>query len=423
MKKNKFLLLFALLFGFSANIFAQFEINAELRSRGEYREGYKKLLTASEKGFLIVSQRSRLNFNYSTSKIEAKFSVQDVRTWGESLPSNDANSINIFEAWAKYYFTEHFGIKIGRQMLNYGDLRLLANSEWSNEGISHDAALFQYQNCENKVTFDLGFSVSNNDDKILKQTDYTLNLYKYLGFMWFSKSFGENLKFSFIDILDVNQKVGDPETNYARNTFGPLLNINNEMFDIEGVFYTQLGTNREGKKVTAFNAAGKLLLKIGDAAKIGGGYDYRSGTDVDKLSKDESFTFDNLYCSVHTHMGAMDHFKNLAAGTHDLFMKANYGISEKTTIDAEYHFFALDRKAGSTLLDGKTTTFSGNLASELDLKIEHKFSNASLSLGYSFLIPDKNLEKLELGGANSKNGQWAWVIFKFTPTFFKSKNE
>jgi len=62
---------------------AQFKLSAELRPRVEIRHGYKTLANPSSEAAAFVSQRSRLNFEYSRKKYEIKLSLQDVRVWGD----------------------------------------------------------------------------------------------------------------------------------------------------------------------------------------------------------------------------------------------------------------------------------------------------------------------------------------------------
>ena len=64
--------------------FAQeLDVNLQLRPRFEYRNGYKELMKDGEYPTSIISQRSRLNFDYKQDKLKASISLQNVRVWGD----------------------------------------------------------------------------------------------------------------------------------------------------------------------------------------------------------------------------------------------------------------------------------------------------------------------------------------------------
>ncbi|HKJ06753.1 MAG TPA: hypothetical protein VJ970_04745, partial [Flavobacteriaceae bacterium] len=57
----------------------QFKLSAELRPRFENRHGYKTILNDDVDGANFISQRSRLNFNFSQNKIKIGVTLQNVR--------------------------------------------------------------------------------------------------------------------------------------------------------------------------------------------------------------------------------------------------------------------------------------------------------------------------------------------------------
>ena len=71
----------------SYNSFAQFSLTGEFRPRGEFRHGYKQLADDSlrKDPAILISQRTRLNLNYSADKYKVCLSLQDVRFWGDQV--------------------------------------------------------------------------------------------------------------------------------------------------------------------------------------------------------------------------------------------------------------------------------------------------------------------------------------------------
>ena len=64
-------------------IYAQFTISAELRPRGEDRHGYSTILSEDEDPAFFVAQRTRLNAQHKTEKLEKFVSFQNVCVWGD----------------------------------------------------------------------------------------------------------------------------------------------------------------------------------------------------------------------------------------------------------------------------------------------------------------------------------------------------
>lgn len=90
-----------------------------------------------------------------TKDIHTKITFQDSRIWGGEKGSitgvstaNDSTkqSTDVREAWleAKNLFDVPISLQAGRQILNYGDQRLVGGLEWSNVGRSYDGARFKF---------------------------------------------------------------------------------------------------------------------------------------------------------------------------------------------------------------------------------------------------------------------------------------
>ena len=113
---------------FAGSVKAQFTISGEFKMRGEYRDGYGNLRDSSKTPYATLLGRARLTFDYNSEKILTRFSLNDAWVFGQNNYSSDTiskNTINIFEAYLKYYFTENFAVKIGRTQLVYDDERFL----------------------------------------------------------------------------------------------------------------------------------------------------------------------------------------------------------------------------------------------------------------------------------------------------------
>ncbi|WP_460981776.1 alginate export family protein [Spirosoma fluminis] len=159
------------------DLFAQFSLVGQLRTRTEVRNGLGNLAPKNSPSAVFTSQRARLTFTYKWDRITFQTAVQDVRVWGQDAATTnnvDGNRLMMHEAWAEVTLanqadsTIHFNaiqnlsLKIGRQELVYDDVRLLGNLDWLQQGRRFDAALLKAQH--HGWGLDLGVGFNQNTD-------------------------------------------------------------------------------------------------------------------------------------------------------------------------------------------------------------------------------------------------------------------
>jgi hypothetical protein len=165
---------------FSAKITkAQISVTGQLRPRAEVRDGYGTLEPKGNDAAALISQRTRLTFNYRYSKLIFQATVQDVRLWGQdasTISINDGNRLMLHEAWAEIILSDkkdtsfhhapfdYFAIKLGRQELSYDDERLLGPTDWIQQGRRHDAMVIKLRQAG--WQFDLGAAFNQSTDAI-----------------------------------------------------------------------------------------------------------------------------------------------------------------------------------------------------------------------------------------------------------------
>ena len=127
-----------------------------LHLSGEYRvraEGYEgaSYTAGNDQGYLL--SRFRLNMDVHFSWVRLFAQTQDARVLGndaipDALPYQDR--FDLRQAFVEFGNSDngHFGIRAGRQELNFGDQRLLGSSNWTNTSRSFDAvrADFNFRN-------------------------------------------------------------------------------------------------------------------------------------------------------------------------------------------------------------------------------------------------------------------------------------
>jgi len=397
-------------------------INAELRTRYEYRNGYATLRLDDSKPANIIAQRSRIVFGTNGDKISTKLSFQDVRIFGEVQVKKDVSTTFIHEAWGQINLSKNFKFKIGRQLLNYDDFRLFASTNWNNVGTSHDLMLFDFNKSNFKLH--LGFAYNNDIEKNF-ETFYPIKNYKSMGFIWISKT--SNLfDISLINILDGNQKDSSNYVVYGRNTIGPNVALKLKSIDLiaSGNFYYQNGKDNTGKDINAHFYSAKIKKNFFKNYSTTIGYDFYSGTDA--LDKDNKTinTFNKLYGAGHKYLGSMDYFTDTytqtkKAGISDLYLSIDLKVTKQLSSNISAHYFNL----ANNVIDPKTsapnqTALDKYLGTEVDFLLKYKYSDdAIIEMGYAFLIASESMEVIK--GGNSENfNNWFYLMLTFTPTIY-----
>ncbi|MDD2563695.1 MAG: alginate export family protein [Salinivirgaceae bacterium] len=423
LKNSSLLFLFFLIGSLS---YGQLIIDAEYRLRSELRDGYKSLSIDSLSPALITFQRTRLNFDYKHDKIHAYISVQDARIWGENKWGTEDPGIGIHQAFIKYSISEQLAVKLGRQEIIYDRNRLMGIKNWGNVPIVHDAAILQFNN-EDQTKADLVLAYNNDSDKIY-ESNYAVDMYKYLTVLRLYNKFSEELNLSFLTIIDGNQAIGNYKKVYARGTSGIFAEINIDNFMIDAMGYYQYGKSKAGIKISSYFFHVKPTFMVNENLKIGLGIDYLSGDNaLDNNNKDNAFS--TVFGDGHGFYGYMDYFTNIPThtnrgGLNDIYLQADYKLSPKLSLTGAIHNFRLTNNildVGSTPIN--PTAAKKQLGIELDAVLAYKFyPNSTLTVGYSAMMAQKSMELIKIGSSKGVQN-WLFVAVIFKPELFRSINK
>lgn len=418
----KNLLLFLLILQ-ALPVIGQFKLTGEFRPKFEIRDGYKTLLYEDQEPAFITAQRSRLNFSFNETRFATRFSVQDVRIWGESPSKSDVSSMNIYEAWAEVFLNEAMTLRLGRQELSFDQNRLLGISNWNDVGASHDLMLLKYHR---NFYLQAGFAY-NNDKSKNSESNYPVNFYKTLAFVRGEKDLGDFVNASLIFIADGNQKSGSADTVYQRLTYGGNLLLSNDSirWKIYGTVYLQGGKSPEGIPINAYFLS--LNVDYAFSKKLNGilAADYFSGDDA-YATGETKYSFNNLYGNGHNYYGYMDYFSQIdkdtkGGGLADLYARVNLKATKKTSAEMTYHYFSFTNDVIDSISSpGVVKKAGAHLGSEIDLVFKYKpAANLEFSAGYSVMMASSSMEILK-GGSINKYQHWAWLMFTFKPEFMNT---
>lgn len=401
----------------------RFAIRGEFWTRPEFRDGYSKLPPPDSKGLLIIPNRTRLSLEHQSGKLSSRLVIQDARVFGQTklINNTDNAATQIFEAWIKYDFTPDFSLKTGRQMLNYGDKRLINDRNWNLNGASYDIMILQFTRNEGKSNFfegHLAFGSGANGYSQVFAEEYKVNNHKYFSFLWLSKRFSDQLQLNFIDVLTGNQEAGSKQTIHWLNTIGinPVVKAGN--FTLEGSGYFQHGKTITGIDARAFMWTAKVFYNF-KKFRVDLGTDYYSGKSQDQTA-DRVSTFNPLNYAGHSYLGEMDHFVTIpGAGIQDHYFKVNANISKRLSVKADLHWFDFAHTQINPM--DPALTLGKHAGKEVDFNINIAPSGETrFTLGYSFFLPTRNYEQYNrINPGESRFAQWAYLSLLFRPTLFE----
>lgn len=408
-------------------VMAQLALDLEIRPRLEYQDGYKGLVEEDSAPAILVSQRSRLRFQYSGDRVGARFSLQDVRIWGDETNvsstgvTGDPASIDLYEAWFESQIKPNLNIRIGRQAFALDDQRLISQRNWNQNGLCYDALAFQYTAADWQLNAAL--SLNNRADNS-SANPYPDDRLKTLNFIHIAAPLSKTIDNSVLMIASGVTANDTTELIYMRGTIGDYCQISGDKLNLRAALYYQFGKNKSGQSVSAYLGSldGQLTL---NSVQAGAGVVYISGQDALKTGQDyqtSDHLFDILYGGRHGNYGLMDYFSNIPKST------AGAGLVDATltfagrmkniSIQIDAHRFHL---AHRVLMDAQDDPLDPYLGTEFDLRLTGKINPVlSVQGGYSWMLPGESLELLQgINPGDSGFPQWGWLMVTFNPSMLK----
>jgi len=398
---------------------AQFEIEGEIRPRFEFRDGYRRLRTDDTKPAAFVSQRTRLQFDFTNEKLSTRIRLFDYRVWGDQEWKKDISSVGIHEAWAELTLSKTSKVKFGRQELKYDNSRLISPVNWNQIGASHDALMYKFRKSrwemELAVAWNQSAELNNGNAYFLELSQY---FYKNLNILWVSKKMNK-LTLSTLNIIDGYQDTTNVDKLNYRFTSGLIADYTLDKLQATARAFYQGGALKYGKKVSAYYLNADISYAATKSIKAIIGFELLSGSDGLDTLNTSSNAFDILYGARHKFNGRMDYFNTPSstkgAGLVNPYIKLKWKMAESTVFLTEYHAFSLQNK----LIDNGAIV-DKFLGHEIDFSFTKSFEKyIHLSVGYSIMLASDSMEVLK-GGSNGKLNHWAFVMININPVFFKS---
>lgn len=404
-------------------------ISIDMRTRTELRHGYKSIPTQDTLPAFLTNQRTRLNLDYKSKKLDFFASLQDTRQWGQQDPREGQTvatpteattyPLYLFEVYAEPHFSDKFSARIGRQRVIYDNQRLFAENDWRLPGNSHDAIRLIYNN---KINFNTELLVAYNQ---FGENNFTSNYkptgfvnYKTLNVHYLNWKMSPKLALTTINVADGYQSslTNDYKTTWMRFTSGGRLEYTTYNWYLTVSGYYQYGKDSSGKKLNAsyFQPEIKYTNK---SWLFRLGLEYMSGQDSSlHLKEDKNFV--PLYGVAHRFMGAMDvfdvpgDFNN--AGMVNPYLFIWYSKNKFSMRFDNLFFFAQSRFLNAGVPIKKY------LGYENDWRFNYKLTPAfELEYGLSWALFTKSATILKKSGDPKATAYFTYLSLKLTPTIGK----
>lgn len=429
--KRSYCLILSILSLFSAPAMAQTDmgnltVDAQLRARGEYRNGQGSLREDGVRPATFVNERARLGIGWELNNLSMKFSAQHVGVYGDTQQTNKAGDISVNEAWAKLKFgNDKFSAQLGRQVLSYDDERLLGGLDWAATGRSHDALRLTYEDGISSLHAVLAY---NQKAENHLDNDYTGNPggYKTMQTLWYHLNshswFQGSLLFMNIGVEGIGED-GKGHVTRCMQTFGTYLSAKQGAVSGNLAAYYQTGRNVSNQKVGAYMLSANVKYQINRQFAVGIGDDLLSGNDSDTKG-DETHVFDVLYGTHHKFYGTMDYFNGAGLrkyGLNDLNANISFKPCDKFDVSATCHYFASPNIEVSDA-NADNAFKNKTLGTEVDLQFNWRIQKfVTLQGGYSVMGATKSLEMIQRSGNHNSWQDWGWLSININPRLFASK--
>lgn len=396
--------------------FGQFKLEGEIRTRMEFRDGYKLIKPVDAVSILLVSQRSRLGISYDSKLYTTHFSFQDVRYWGEEQIKTNQLNLALHEAWVEFKMNSNLNLKIGRQVLKYDNQRLIASSNWNQIGAKHDAIKLAYSSSGWNLEF---VGALNQSGNYLIQSPYLLfnKQYKNLGILWLQKKW-DQLSLASLTIVEGLRQDDVSEIVHTRLTSGITVKLQLENSNFESRLFYQSGKKYNGTSVNAYLFNLEVNQKFDSHYSLIGGIELKSGNETPDLINGTDHAFDILYGSRHKLNGLIDYFSvpstTKGLGLADFYLKFTSLVSKKTSINLDYHYFKTPKNFSFEGLNYKSY-----LGSEIDLSCSIKISpEINITNIFSLMLPTSSMTLVKGSEYDNTNTGFYFVtMLTFKPIF------
>jgi len=461
MKKNYFLAIAvaALMLASTVAQAADISFSGQIRPRFQSTDDFANTTDARN----YFTQRTRLNAKANVNaNTEVFLQFQSVGTWGNAEAGLNGTRVSVGDATSandrlddvglhqatvtlKNFMGKAVNAKIGRQQVVLDGHRLFGHTGWTDGGNSMDAIRLDHSagNHTLNYIYIAGTEAEANNNHDEANVNFHVFRANTQGVM------GGDLTGYFVVVNDESASAGRDDAN-DWYTIGARQKGKLGGLDYRVEYYHQFGDGNTRAAASGFTGAytstptnssndvdrdasmigvrvGKTFKNAGLSPTITLWYDSLSGTDDEDATGQDWGTFDTHMDTGHKFYGFMDVYlgqnggKTAYMGLQDIAVKSKWKLSDSNTLKADFHHFRTQTDmsdgdsdaiigASGKLGGVQDTSDSGDLGSEVDLTLVHKYdSNTKIVAGYSHYWSSQMLAALRNGGKN-QDADWVYLM-------------
>jgi hypothetical protein len=400
------------------------DISGSLRLRYEYAENYNRKEYGLKKNDGFLLQRFRLQFDvHWEDRLRLFLQFQDARVFDYKLkdsdfisnPNKDENELQQAFIETKPVTVAPVYLKLGRQVIEYGDSRIFGPGDWGNTGrVLWDAAKVRYATEKCAVDTFYGRRIIHDPHRFNDQ--YDRQAYGLYGTFFITR---ENV-FDIFYILELDNERDTPGESgiygdLRVHTTGFRMAGAYRQFDYDTTYARQFGGwGTDKMSAWALHAGGGYTFSTRWSPRLGIDYVYGSGDDDPEDGTHK--TFNPAFGSMDKYYGWMNLFswRNIINWQFSASVRPN----RKLNLVLDYHIFRLaqDKDAwystGPAYRRDKTGKSGSDVGDEIDFTIYFSVTeNLNLRAGYAHFFPGDFVQNTgPHGSADWVHVQWLYAF-------------
>lgn len=353
-----------------------YQVEMQLRPRGEWRDGYRRVQPAGAEGSLLLEQRNRLGFTAQFARWSMKVGLQEVRSFFPQ-PTESGAVLGTYETWASWRASDQVEVIVGRQLVKFDDERIVGAVDWSQQGRFLDGVRLNWNGNLSKTSVIYTWDSPNSKTRTIVHHVVEANRHRIAGVFMDEANFGSSTAHTLTG--GFNWKY-DTSTNWA------------------------FGAEVDGQTVTGNEAETDLGTLLSLEAHHGTPSKGKTTLGVVRISG-----LHPSFGTNHRHYGWMDHF--YVGSTQNGLFQARIGHA------GTWGKEAWGATWGITAHHFRTENLDGLFANELDAYVAFQpNAHVQLHLGHSWMVATPVLAEIQgLTMSQSALQQWAWVSLAFYP--------
>ncbi len=378
------------------------QLRFELRQRAESRTG---AAFGRDRDLAADFVRTRIGLTYKPlSWIKASVLAQDSRApfYGAPPPGNVRDPFDLQEAYVELFGKNQkgLGVTIGRQMINYGDTRLIGSPQWAYTARTWDTARLYHVTKKMKLEFLTLSTIVPRGDRFNKPVlgDRIWGTYS---------TFRELLGKETFDVYILRHDQNFPGGFAGPGTLGINLYGSRWAIPLPRHFrVTVEGILQNGKVGLLRHRAAGGVAQIGyrtavrkRSLDLANEYKYASGTDP---RSGQSGTFDQLYPAAHDKFGHVDllGWRNIhnvkSANTLNLSKTWNWVLMYNSSWLANSRD-AVYNGQGRAIVQASAGNAGRYIGQELDLYSNYQWGGFTISAGVGQFFPGEFIRRTTPG--------------------------